>query len=422
MKLTPPDSSTPSIAEVIGMATESLWNNRLRSSLTMLGVIIGIGAVVTVTSVGQGVQKETEEQIQSLGTNVMHVMAGSANVGGIRQGVGTASTLTWQEAETIAQQVTTAQAVTAYIQRPGAQIVYDEQNVSTSLIGTDLNYPKVKNIYPEQGQFFTQSDLDAASPVAVLGSDVYDDLFGAGTNAIGQNIRIRGKLYRVIGVMESKGAVGNQNQDDAVYIPLTNMSADIVGNNALSGTAITGLWLSTQNSDQLDIAEFQVTNLLRLMHDIDPANESDDFSIINQVDIINTFSAVVGLFTTMVAAIAGISLIVGGIGIANIMLVSVVERTREIGIRKAVGATDTAILNQFLVEAVVISTIGGGVGILFGVTTSAMVALLLSIPLVIAPWSVVAGVTLSAIVGLLAGVIPAQNAARLDPIVALRSE
>lgn len=414
--------ATPSTGEMIGMAIESLWSNRLRTGLTMLGVIIGIGAVVAVTSVGQGVQKKTEEQIESLGTNVMHVMAGSASVSGIRQGAGSASTLTWEDAKTIAKQVTTARAVTAYLQRPQAQIVYGKQNVSTSLIGTDTNYPVVKNIYPQQGQFFTQADLDSAQAVAVLGSDVRDNLFGSGANAIGEEIRIRGKLYRVIGVMESKGAVGNQNQDDVVYIPLTNMSAEIVGNNALSGTAITGLWLSTPNSDQLDIAEFQVTNLLRLLHNIDPASESDDFNIISQVDIINTFSTVVGLFTIMITAIAGISLVVGSIGIANIMLVSVVERTREIGVRKAVGATNAAILYQFLIESVVVSTIGGGIGIVFGIVVSAGVATLLTIPLVISPGSIVTGFVLSAIVGLVAGVVPARNAARLDPILALHSE
>ncbi|NJR61628.1 MAG: FtsX-like permease family protein [Cyanobacteria bacterium CRU_2_1] len=419
MMFKPTRIGNPSTVEVVGMAIESLWSNRLRTGLTMLGMIIGIGSVVAVTSVGQGVQKATERQIQSLGTNVMLVLAGASTTGGISQGAGSASTLTWDDAEAVDEQVSVTQSVTAYLQAQ-AQIVYAGENTSTTVIGTDLNYPEVRNIYPQDGQFFTQADLDAARPVAVLGAEVKEQLFGS-LPAIGQDIRIRGQRYRVIGVMEPKGAVGNQNQDDTVLIPLTNMSARIVGNNALSGVAINGFWLSTGDTNQLEAAQFQVTNLLRLRHNIYPPQE-DDFRIINQTDIINTFSTVVGLFTVMISAIAGISLIVGGIGIANIMLVSVVERTREIGIRKAIGATNTAILSQFLVESVVVSVIGGGIGVGFGVSVSSVTAILLQIPLVISLWSIGAGVSLSIAVGLLAGVIPARNAAKLDPIAALRSE
>lgn len=412
--------NTLSTVEILGMATESLWNNKLRTGLTMLGVIIGISSVIAITSVGQGVQKSTERQIQALGTNVMLVLAGASTSGRINQGAGSASTLTWQDAQAIAQQAPAAQAVTAFLQRQ-VQVVYAGQNLSTSVIGTDLNYPDVKNVHPQEGQFFTQADLDAANPVVVLGSKVRDELFGSGVNAVGAAIRIQRGSYRVIGVMEPKGAVGNQDQDDRVYIPLRNMSARIVGNNALTGVAITGFWLAASDEAQLDAAQFQVTNLLRLRHNIYPP-QADDFRIINQVDIINTFSNVVGLFTVMVVAIAGISLVVGGIGIANIMLVSVVERTREIGIRKAVGATNAAILSQFLLEAVVVSLVGGGIGVGFGIAIAFGAASVFKFPFIISFWSVATGFGLSSIVGLLAGVIPARNAARLDPIAALRSE
>lgn len=410
---------TVSNVEVVGMAVESLWNHKLRTSLTMLGVIIGISSVISITSVGQGVQKSTQQQIQALGTNVMLVLAGASTNRGINQGTGSASTLTWQDAQAIALQAPAAQSVTAFLQRQ-MQVVYGGQNISTSIIGTDLNYPNVKNTYPQQGQFFSQDDLDTAKPVVILGSKVRDELFGR-ESAVGKEIRIQRASYRVIGVMEPKGAVGNQDQDDRVFIPLTNMSDRLVGNNALRGIAITGFWLAASDETQLDAAQFQVTNLLRLRHNIYPP-QADDFRIINQVDIINTFSNVVGLFTVMVVAIAGISLVVGGIGIANIMLVSVVERTKEIGIRKAVGATNAAILNQFLAEAVVVSVVGGGIGISLGIAIAFGAATIFNFPFVVSIWSIFSGFGISFIVGLIAGVIPARNAAKLNPIDALRSE
>lgn len=409
-----------SLLEIVTMAVEALWSNRLRTSLTMLGVIIGIASVVTVTSVGQGVQKATEQQIQALGTNVMLVLTGAARYGGISQGFGSASTLTWEDAQAIAKQAPAAEAVTAYLQRNG-QVVYGDRNESTAILGVDLNYPDVKEIHPQEGQFFTQEDMNNAEPVVVLGSAVRNDLFPSGESAIGASIRIQNGRYTVIGVMEAKGSVGGQDQDDRVYIPLTNMSARIVGNNAINGTAISGFWLKAKDQIQLEAAQFQVTNLLRIRHNIYPPNP-DDFRISNQIDIINTFSNVVGLFTVLVSAIAGISLVVGGIGIANIMLVSVVERTREIGIRKAIGATNSAVLSQFLTEAILVSLVGGAIGVSIGVGLAFGASQLFGFPFVVSLWSVVAGLALALTVGLVAGVIPARNAAQLDPIAALRSD
>jgi putative ABC transport system permease protein len=409
-----------SLLEVLTMSIEALWSNRLRTGLTMLGVIIGIASVITVTSVGQGVQKATEQQIQALGTNVILVLTGAARTGGISQGSGTASTVTWEDAQAIAKQAPAAQGVTAYLQR-GVQVVYEGENASTSLLGTDLSYPDVKNIHPQEGQFFSQEDLDGARPVAVLGSSIRDELFGTNGTAIGAQIRVQSELYSVIGVMETKGSVGGQDQDDRIYVPLTNMSARIVGNNAINGVAISGFWVQAKDAAELDAAQFQVTNLLRIRHNIYPP-QPDDFRITNQADIISAFSNIVGLFTVMVSAIAGISLVVGGIGIANIMLVSVVERTREIGVRKAVGATNSAVLSQFLTEAVIVSIAGGALGIGLGVGIAFGAATLFKFPFVISIWSIVAGFGLSFVIGLLAGVIPARNAAQLDPIAALRSE
>jgi putative ABC transport system permease protein len=375
---------------------------------------------IMVTSVGQGVQKATEQQIQALGTNVMLVLAGAARTGGISQGSGSATTLTWEDAQAIAKQAPAAEAVTAFLQR-GGQVVYGDQNSSTSILGVDLNYSDVKEIHPQEGQFFTQEDLNNAEPVTVLGSKVKDDLFAAEETAIGKSVRIQTGRYRVVGVMEAKGSVGGQDQDDRVYVPLTNMSSQIVGNSSLKGTAVSGFWLKAADQSQLEAAQFQVTNALRIRHGIFPPNP-DDFRISSQIDIISTFSNVVGLFTVLVSAIAGISLVVGGIGIANIMLVSVVERTREIGIRKAVGATNGAVLSQFLAEAIMVSLVGGAIGVASGIGLAFGASVAFSLPFVISLWSVFAGLALALIVGLLAGVIPARNASRLDPITALRSD
>ncbi|MEH2385081.1 MAG: ABC transporter permease [Nostoc sp.] len=402
------------------MAMEALWRNKLRTGLTMLGVIIGIASVIAITSVGQGVQKATEQQIQSLGTDVLQVFAGAARSGGISQGMGSSSTLTWEDAKAIQQEAPAAQVVSAYLQRPG-QVVYEKLNNSTNIVGTDLNYPEARNTSLTQGRFFTQEEMDSGKSVVILGQTVRDELFGTGKNPVGEQIRIQRNIYEVIGVFEKKGSEGPMDRDDQVFIPLTNMSSRIVGNNALKGFAINGIYVKLANQEQSATAQFQVVNLLRLRHNLN-SSQSDDFSIRNQTDVVNTFTTVVGLFTMMVVAIASISLLVGGIGIANIMLVSVVERTREIGIHKAVGATNSAILNQFLAESVVISTAGGGIGMGIGIGIAFGAAMIFHFPFVVSVWSVVCGFGLSFIVGLLAGVIPARNAAQLDPIAALRSD
>ncbi|WP_414527502.1 ABC transporter permease [Nodularia chucula] len=402
------------------MAVETLWSNKLRTGLTMLGVIIGIASVIAITSVGQGVQRGVEQQIQALGTDVIQVLAGAARGGNVRQGLGSSSTLTWEDAKAIANQAPSAEVVSAYLQR-NTQVVYGQQNTSTTVFGTDLNYPEARNTFPQEGRFFTQEELDNATQVAIIGPTVQRTLFGQNTNVIGERIRIQGEPYEVIGVMEAKGSQGPNDRDDQVFIPLTSMSRRIVGNNALTGISVNGILIKSSDPQKLEAAQFQVTNLLRLRHNIYPP-QPDDFRLTNQADIVSTFTNVVGLFTVMVVAIAGISLVVGGIGIANIMLVSVVERTREIGIRKAVGATNSAILNQFLAEAILISTLGGLIGMGGGVMIAFGAANVFNFPFVISLLSIIAGFGLSLGVGLLAGVIPARNASKLDPITALRSD
>jgi putative ABC transport system permease protein len=417
-KAQPPSSIAK--LEILSMAADALWSNKLRSGLTMLGVIIGISSVIGITSIGQGVQKSTEENIRALGTDVLQVMAGASQDGNISQGVGSASTLTWEDAKAIAEQAPSAKIVAAFLQR-NAQVVYGNENTSTTIYGTDLNFPTARNTKTEQGRYFDAEELETAKQVAVIGPTVQRTLFGNRKTVIGEKIRIQGEVYEVIGITEAKGSQGPQDRDDVVYIPLTIMSARLVGNNALTGVSVSGIYIKSTDEKQLEAAQFQVTNLLRLRHNIYPP-ESDDFRVTNQADILSTFNTIISSLTVMVVAIAGISLLVGGIGIANIMLVSVVERTKEIGIRKALGATESVILQQFLLEATLISTFGGGIGIVTGISIAAVASLLFSFPFIISTASIVIGVGLSGAVGLLAGVIPARNAARLDPITALRSD
>jgi putative ABC transport system permease protein len=406
--------------EVGEMAIAALWNNKLRSALTMLGVIIGIGSVIAISSIGQGVQKSTEDSIRSLGTDVLQVNAGATKSGGVSQAAGSVTTLTWEDAQAIAAEAPAATIVSAYLQR-NTQVVYGEKNTATMVYGADLSYSAARNTYPQTGRFFNAEELTSAASVAVIAPTVQQNLFPANVNPIGQKIRIQGEIYDVIGVMEAKGAQGPQDRDDMVFIPLTSMSARIIGNNSLMGVAVNGIYIKGRDESQLEIIKFQVENILRLRHNIDlPAN--DDFRITNQADILKTFTAILSMFTVMIVAIAGISLVVGGIGIANIMLVSVVERTREIGIRKALGATDRAVLSQFLTESVVISVVGGGIGITVGILITLGASTAFKFPFIISNSAVAIGFGLSTTVGLIAGVIPAQNAAKLDPITALRSD
>ncbi|MEO0647503.1 MAG: ABC transporter permease [Cyanobacteria bacterium J06650_10] len=415
-------SPSVSAVEILIMAIAALWNNKLRTALTMLGVIIGITAVIAVTSVGQGVQSATEANLQGLGADILRVRAGAANSGNVSQGRGSATTLTWSDAQAIASQVSVADRVTAYLEQT-AQVVREQNNTSVTVLGTDTHYPIVSNVTLQSGRFFTEEELTEAQAVAILGPTVRDDLFGAGNEPIGANIRIQGERYSVLGVANEKGAQGRENPDEQIYVPLTNMSARLVGNNALSGVAVQGISVKVTEQAMLEAADFQITNLLRVRHSIYPnKSDEDDFQIVSAADLVETLTSTVGLFSVMVAAIAAISLVVGGIGIANIMLVSVVERTREIGIRKAAGATNQAILSQFLVEAIAISATGGVLGVGLGIAIARIAATVFDFPFVISLWAIALGVGLSFAIGIVAGVIPARSAAKLDPIIALRSD
>lgn len=413
--------STPRLdpVDIALMAVDSLQSNKLRTGLTMLGMVIGIASVITITSVGEGTQRSTEQQLEALGTNVLTIRAGAARSSWISQGAGSATTLTWDDAQAIATQTPSVAAAAAFLQQP-VQIVYGNQNYQTTAIGTEPTFPEIRNFNPQLGRFFTETEVKQFDRVVVIGSTVWHELWGE-DDPIGDEIRIQGQPFQVIGVLETKGSTGPINQDDQIVIPLSTLSQRFVGTNALAGVAVQGVWVQARDQLEMEAAEFQITNLLRLRHDIYPP-EPDDFSITSQADLISTFTSVLGTLTLMVGAIGSISLLVGGIGIANIMLVSVIERTREIGIRKAVGATRQAILSQFLVESILIALIGGGTGIVLGIVCSSGTAAFLSLPLVISNSTIMTGFGLSALVGLLAGILPARRAAYLDPIAALRSE
>jgi putative ABC transport system permease protein len=421
MKLSSPKKYTSvSSLEILSMSIESLWSNKLRTGLTMLGMIIGISSVIAITSIGEGVQKSTEKQIEGLGSDVLQVLAGDAKGGNVSKGLGSSSTLTWEDAKAIASEAPSAQVVSAYLQSK-SQVVYEGENASTTVYGTDLNYPDTRNTFPETGRYFNQEELDSSEQVVVIAPTVKKKLFGEKSNPVGSKIRIQGEVYEVIGVTEVKGSQGPIDRDDAVYIPLTTMSARIVGNNSLFGISVNGIYVKYGKKEDIKAAEFQITNLLRSRHNIQ-SPENDDFRVTNQADILKTLTTVLSLLTIMVSAIAAISLVVGGIGIANIMLVSVVERTREIGIRKAIGATSSAILSQFLIEAILISCFGGAIGIGGGVVIAFGAATAFKFPFVVSSNSIILAFGLSGAVGLIAGVIPARNAATLDPIAALRSD
>ncbi len=407
--------------ETIGLAWSSLLSNKLRSILTMLGVIIGIGAVIAMVTIGRGAQAQTEKQLKSLGSNLIFVQSGVANFGSAAsQGAGSATTLTWEDAKAIALTCSAVKEV-APILSNRSQVVWAERNTNTSIQGTTPAYVDVRDFLPLTGRFFNQAEVEQAARVVVLGQTVVDSLGLTPESALGKSIRIRGEDFLVIGTLEYKGADQFRDQDDQVVLPLTTMASRIVGVNAINGISLNSISVSAKSPEQMDAAQFQMTNLLRLRHRIIPPL-SDDFIMRNQADLVNASNNVAGIFTTLLGGSAAISLVVGGIGIMNIMLVSVTERTREIGVRKAIGARPSDILWQFLIEAVVLAITGGLLGIALGVGASVVISLVLGWPTNISIEAVTLSFAVCLAIGLFFGVYPARKASLLDPITALRSD
>ena len=402
------------LRETVGMALNTLKANRLRSLLTMLGIVIGNASVITLVGVGKGAQNLAEGQLNTLGANVLFVVPG--NNDSRRQGIDFPKTLVLEDAEAIAEQVPSVRRVVPQITL-SAVLQAGSKSASTSVSGVTPDFISVRRFDVAQGRFLDRRDLEGARNVVVIGPDLRDKLLPVGS-AIGRNLRIRDQSFEVIGVMAPKGAVFGQNQDEAAYIPLTTMVSRLSGRDPTYGVSLNFISVEARDEASTGAAKFQITNLLRQRHNI---LREDDFAVRSQKDALSIVGTITGGLTLMLAAIGAISLLVGGIGIMNIMLVSVSERTSEIGLRKAIGARSSDVLSQFLVEALVLSSLGGVIGSALGLSAVAAVAALTPLPAAIGAGSVLITVGLSGSIGLIFGVLPARRAARLDPITALRS-
>lgn len=397
------------------IALRALSRNKMRTILTMLGIVIGVAAVIAMVGVGQGAQQKVQDQIASMGTNLIYVSAGSVNRGGTHLGAGATKTLTDDDMKAIVREVPTVSDVA-----PGAgasvQVVYENQNWSTRVNGTEPQYFTIRDWQIARGSSFTDDDVSHSANVAVLGATVQQNLFG-NSDPVGQTIRIGALPFQVVGVLTAKGQSGmGADQDDGVYVPITTLQKKVTGQDWLQYVMV-----SAVSQPASYAAQSQITSLLRDRHKIRPGQD-DDFQVRNLADVAELADQQSQVMTLLLASIAGVSLIVGGIGIMNIMLVSVTERTREIGIRVAIGATEQDVQRQFLSESVVLSLIGGATGILLGVAASLMITKLLGWAILISPMAIVAAVIFSMAVGVFFGYYPARKASRLDPIEALRFE
>jgi putative ABC transport system permease protein len=400
---------------VLLVAFKALARNKMRTALTMLGMIIGVAAVITMVALGTGAQSSIESQIQAAGTNMIMVSAGNFQQGGVRMGQGNASSLTPEDALAI-QDVPGVQYIAPGVNTRG-QVVAGNMNWGTQIQGTDVDLPLIRSWPATQGAFFSPVDVVTASKVAVLGSVVHEQLFGAEVNPVGEIIRINNQPFTVVGVMASKGQSGmGQDQDDVVYVPYTTVMKKLRGITYVQNITVSAV----SAADTAPTAE-RISNLLRGRHQIVEAG-SEDFMVRTMEEMASVRVQATETMTALLASIAGVSLLVGGIGIMNIMLVSVTERTREIGLRLAIGARGRDVLMQFLVEAVVLSLFGGSIGIALGLGMSRGVTYWMSWPTKVSVESVAVAFVFAAVTGVFFGFYPARKAAALDPIDALRFE
>jgi putative ABC transport system permease protein len=403
----------------VRIALRALRRNTLRSLLTILGIIIGVAAVIAMVSIGQGASVAVQEQIARMGNNMLVILSGSVTQGGVRTGAGGRSTLRVGDAKAIQRECPAVGAVT-YIRRQVQQVVVGNQNWSTSIFGVTPEYQTVRDWPLVAGRFLTKQDDESGATVAVLGQTVVDNLFGPGQSPLDQVIRINNVPFRVIGMLTPKGqSTQGSDQDDTVLIPFTTAERKVMGA-AMVGT-VGSVMVSAVIPELIPEAERQIKALLRERHRL-KSNQDDDFMIRNLADVAATAQSTSQSMSILLASVASVSLLVGGIGIMNIMLVSVTERTREIGIRMAVGAKRQDILTQFLLEAVVLSTLGGIFGVILGVVGSQLVSALAEWPTIVPIEAIMLAVVFSGAVGIFFGFYPARKAAHLDPIQALRYE
>ena len=403
----------------IQSALRVLRRNPLRAGLTMLGIVIGVGAVVGMVSLGQGATASVQREIASLGTNVLIIIPGATTTGGVRGGLGSVSTLTVDDARDIEKRIGDISLVT-YASRSVLQVVHEHKNWNTIALGTTTAFPDLRNWPVADGNFFTQADEDAAAKVVVHGKTVADNLFERGEEVIGAQIRVKNVPLRVIGILSPKGqSLSGQDQDDIVVLPFTTAERKVLGTKFLGTVGI--IMVATQHRYSIPAAVEEIKELLHARHRIHPAEEND-FTIRTMEDVAKTVAGASRTMMVMLLSIASISLIVGGIGIMNILLVSVTERTREIGIRMAVGAKRAHILLQFLVEAIILTAIGGVAGVIFGIAGARLLTRLIGWPTIISSQAVAVAFLFSLAVGIFFGLYPANKASRMNPIEALHYE
>ena len=406
------------LLDAVRSALDALRLHKLRSALTMLGIIIGVAAVIAMVAVGGGAREQVVAQIRSLGSNLLIVTPGNVTSGGVRMGSGAASTLTDDDAAAIMAEIPSVQVVAPNM-RGSAQLIAGGMNWATGVFGIDSGWFEARDWDVDFGRMFEPEEVARGAQVAIIGQTVARNLYG-GLDPVGEELRIRNVPFRVIGVMARKGqTTWGQDQDDVVFVPLNTARQRVLGRNLANARAVGSIYVKVRDGENMSATEEEVKALLRQRHRLQPGAE-DDFTIRNLADIAATREASARTLALLLAAVAGVSLAVGGIGIMNIMLVSVTERTREIGLRLAIGARQWDILRQFLFEATGLSAIGGAIGVMLGVGAAYLISNAAGWPLLIEPMSIVIGVVFSGLVGIFFGWYPALRASKLDPIEALR--